>query len=371
MARFDLVVTLHRDAPGGGDRELGDVLLSRGISAAEWAALRSEGRIQLVRRLDLEGARALAQKLEVGGTRAELIELPREPAPAVAVDGGDGSVEINFSEFKPTLELTSDFTASRAGGQRHAAATKPAAGRVAPAREAEQLDSFAQRELELEGTAPLALDDEPAPQPSGSAETQDRFAPPPESEEGLAIEQKPGVFAAAPPAGRPAPSTAVGLAIEPEEPLVPALPPKQRSAAGQLPAAPSAEPAPCPRCGAVLASDGACATCEARHADMLRRKLFGGALHDRAPLRLGIGLVLALLVGWIGSAPYSRRAERAVAALQERANELRYRADPDLRAQVALLEEQATSSQTSAAIQVGVLWLLIAGLAFAGWMLLT
>src|SRR5204862_5019555 len=109
----------------------------------------------------------------------------------------------------------------------------------------------------------------------------------------------------------------------------------------------------------------------AERAAARRNKLFHGALRDKPIVRFAAGAVLALLVGWVGSAPYARHAERGVLALQQQANAVRYRIDPEVRAQARVLDEQADELASGAAYRVGVLWLVVAAVAFGVWLFVT
>lgn len=84
-------------------------------------------------------------------------------------------------------------------------------------------------------------------------------------------------------------------------------------------------------------------------------------------VRIGIGAVLGLLLGWAISQPYAGRAERHVAELRAEANKERYRPVDEARARVAALDERADDEATHAALGSGLIWLLVGGAVFAAW----
>lgn len=163
---------------------------------------------------------------------------------------------------------------------------------------------------------------------------QDPFAPPPDAGPSIALVDPPM------PSLRPQPSASAEM---------PSAPPPARLSTSARP--PSAAP-PRPTSGRVevIAS-------------------------GRAPLspmaRLAIGVVLGLGLGWIGSMPYARRAEREIAGLRDQANAIRYREDPELRARTALLDADAEAHSARAAWVTGGLWLAIAGLGAGAWLRFT
>jgi hypothetical protein len=96
-----------------------------------------------------------------------------------------------------------------------------------------------------------------------------------------------------------------------------------------------------------------------------------GALRREPMVRLGIGLVLGLLVGWVLSTPYARRAERQIGELRAEANRERYRPLPEARAHVAELDARADADATRAALGAMALWLAVGGATVAAWYRLT
>jgi hypothetical protein len=93
----------------------------------------------------------------------------------------------------------------------------------------------------------------------------------------------------------------------------------------------------------------------------------GSSLRQNPALRIGIGAVLALLLGWMISQPYAGRAERHVAELRAEANKERYRPVDEARARVAALDERADDAATHGALGSGLIWLLVGGATFAAW----
>jgi hypothetical protein len=92
-----------------------------------------------------------------------------------------------------------------------------------------------------------------------------------------------------------------------------------------------------------------------------------GGPRQNPALRIGIGAVVGLLLGWMMSQPYAGRAERHVAELRAEANKERYRPVDEARARVAALDERADAEATHGALGSGLIWLLVGGAAFAAW----
>jgi hypothetical protein len=355
VTRFDLVVRLDRSAQSPAKLELGDLLLTRGITAAELMTLRNDGHVQLGRHLDFEAANALAHQLEVGGTVVELLELPPDRADAPDRDqvaDEARSVEVTLNDFDVGVEAAAADPMPPVRDVPFAGAP-PEPG---PDRRPSLQPPPGLREIVMtfDGGQPLAIDPPPPPSPRALSVSVDPFVPLPETEEALAVERPAAPFAA--PVAAPVPEQTVSA----------------REAVAPVPAPPPpATESRCPRCHALLAGDESCAACAEVRRRELRKKLFGGALHDRAPLRFGIGFVAALALGYVGAAPYERHAAHQAEQLRERANELRYRPDPELRARAAALDEEADAVAGSAAVSFGVVWLVVSALLFAAWILLT
>jgi hypothetical protein len=96
-----------------------------------------------------------------------------------------------------------------------------------------------------------------------------------------------------------------------------------------------------------------------------------GALRKNPALRIAIGMVLGLGLGWMLAQPYARRAERHVAELRAEADRERYRPVDEAHQRTAALDAEADSQSSSAAFGTAALWLVVAGAAFAGWWRLT
>jgi hypothetical protein len=129
------------------------------------------------------------------------------------------------------------------------------------------------------------------------------------------------------------------------------------------------EPADSPRCPrhGLAELDGACPRC-ADEARPIRGRLLGGALRARPALRLGAGVVLGLLVGYIASEPYSARAQRRVAEVRALADHDRYRPLEEARANAAALDAQADAMATRAFLGASCIWLIVGGATVAGWL---
>ena len=84
-------------------------------------------------------------------------------------------------------------------------------------------------------------------------------------------------------------------------------------------------------------------------------------------MRIAIGVVLGLGLGWMFAQPYAHRAERRVADLRARADAERYRPVDEAQARVRALDREADDSASSSAFGMAVIWVLVGGAAFAGW----
>jgi hypothetical protein len=96
-----------------------------------------------------------------------------------------------------------------------------------------------------------------------------------------------------------------------------------------------------------------------------------GALRKQPAIRIGVGVVLGLLLGYLASMPYADRAERRVAAVRAEANEDRYKNAPEARENCARLDAQAEQMSNRAAVTTIAIWLLVGGGVVAGWFRLT
>jgi hypothetical protein len=92
-----------------------------------------------------------------------------------------------------------------------------------------------------------------------------------------------------------------------------------------------------------------------------------GALRKNPPVRIAIGVVGGLLLGWMFSQPYARHSERHVAELRAAADAERYRPVDEAQARVRDLDRQADDASSSGALGMAVIWVLVGGAAFAGW----
>lgn len=93
----------------------------------------------------------------------------------------------------------------------------------------------------------------------------------------------------------------------------------------------------------------------------------GNVLRQKPGLRIGIGVVVGLALGWMVSQPYAGRAERHVAELRAEANKERYRPVDEARARVAALDERADDEATRGALGSAAIWMLVGGATFAAW----
>jgi hypothetical protein len=123
-----------------------------------------------------------------------------------------------------------------------------------------------------------------------------------------------------------------------------------------------------PRCPDhdVLLVDGRCLKCD-RALEPVPGRLLRGALRKNPMARLGAGLVLGLLVGWLFSAPYASRAEKRVADLRALANADRYRPLDEARANARRLDQEAESASSRGFVVTLVIWMVVGGAVVAGW----
>ncbi|HXU71310.1 MAG TPA: hypothetical protein VN947_18385 [Polyangia bacterium] len=92
-----------------------------------------------------------------------------------------------------------------------------------------------------------------------------------------------------------------------------------------------------------------------------------GALRKNPPLRIAIGVVAGLFVGWMFAQPYARHSERHVAELRAQADAERYRPVEEAQMRVRALDRQADDASSSGAFGMAAIWLLVGAGAFAGW----
>ncbi len=92
-----------------------------------------------------------------------------------------------------------------------------------------------------------------------------------------------------------------------------------------------------------------------------------GALRKNPPLRIAIGIVAGLALGWMFSQPFARHSERHVAELRAAADAERYRPVDEAQARVRQLDRDADDASTSGALGMGLIWFLVGGAAFAAW----
>jgi hypothetical protein len=130
-----------------------------------------------------------------------------------------------------------------------------------------------------------------------------------------------------------------------------------------------AEDEPPPTCGEHDLPEP-CKACADRDAPKPGR-IMQGALRKQPAVRIGVGVVLGLLLGYLASMPYADRAERRVAAVRAEANEDRYKNAPEARENCARLDAQAEQMSRNAAIGTIAIWLVVGGGVVAGWFRLT
>jgi hypothetical protein len=84
-------------------------------------------------------------------------------------------------------------------------------------------------------------------------------------------------------------------------------------------------------------------------------------------MRVAVGVVGGLALGWLFAQPYAHHAERRVADLRAQADAERYRPVEEAQARVRQLDRDADDAASNSALGMGVVWLLVGGAAFAGW----
>jgi hypothetical protein len=92
-----------------------------------------------------------------------------------------------------------------------------------------------------------------------------------------------------------------------------------------------------------------------------------GALRKNPPVRIAIGVVAGLLLGWIFSQPYARHSERRVAELRAQADAERYRPVDEAQARVRQLDRDADDASSTGALGMAAIWLLVGATAFTAW----
>lgn len=92
-----------------------------------------------------------------------------------------------------------------------------------------------------------------------------------------------------------------------------------------------------------------------------------GALRKNPPVRIAIGVVAGLLLGWMFAQPYAHKAERHVAELRAQADAERYRPVEEAQARVRALDQEADDTASSGALGMALIWVLVGAAAFAGW----
>jgi len=237
---------------------------------------------------------------------AELTPLAVDPEPAArqSVD----MLRAALSSLDGVIELTE---APSGSAPQLDLAPSPAPARVAPPPPPPQLAIAA------------------APTPMVSSGVDSRFAPPPTGEVGVEL-----LFEA--PAPRAQPALLDGAP----------LPEVERCPEHDLPEA--------------------CSAC-AEDERPIPGRLLQGRLRQKPAVRLGAGIALGLLVGYLASLPYANRAERRASLVRAEADLDRYKNAPEAQANAARLDGQADDLSSSGAIGTSAIWLLIGGGVVAGW----
>ena len=230
------------------------------------------------------------------------------------------------------------------------------------------------------GSLALSDLDEPAsagPKPSAMARTPSppRSAPPPPPRSAApprlppaAAAPKPAAkpVASDPPADRFRPSghdsSALEIAIDrpPPDPMHSQPPPREKDTF-EVPRCPTHND---------LKVGGRCPSCDAEEA-AVRGRLFGGKMRDNPPVRVGIGVVAGVVLGWLVTTPMARRAERQVEYIREEARREHRRPLEEAQAHAAELDTKADDESQTAFMRTLAVWGLITAAVTGVWFRLT
>jgi hypothetical protein len=198
--------------------------------------------------------------------------------------------------------------------------------------------------------AAIALEPVAAPRP----------APPPAHAPAPARAAAPAGAARFAPVGGHAGSSNLELDVVPRDPMMSEPPPPERD---------TFEVPRCPTHG-IARVGGRCASCEREDAH-LKSRLFGGSLRHKPPVRLGLGLGMGLVLGWIITTPLARRAESRVAHLREDAQRERSRPTEEAQGVAATIDARADDEASNAFLHTAAIWGLIAAVTTGVWFRLT
>ncbi len=200
------------------------------------------------------------------------------------------------------------------------------------------------------------VDPKPKPKP----------APVPPPPRAAAPPRLPPAAAPEPPADRFRPSghdsSALEIAIDrpPRDPMHSQPPPPEKDAF-EVPRCPTHND---------LKVGGRCPSCDAEDA-AVRGRLFGGKMRDNPPMRVGIGVVAGLLLGWLVTAPMARRAERQVDYIREEARREHLRPLEAAQAHATELDTKADDESQAAFLRTLAVWGLITAAVTGVWFRLT
>ena len=136
----------------------------------------------------------------------------------------------------------------------------------------------------------------------------------------------------------------------------------------EVPVRPAAPPPPAPIAADAPAEEGEAPPPVADEEwQPVPGRIAQGALRKNPPVRIAIGVVAGLLLGWMFAQPYAHKAERRVAELRAQADAERYRPVDEAQARVRDLDRQADDASSNGAFGMAVIWVLVGGAAFAGW----
>jgi hypothetical protein len=150
------------------------------------------------------------------------------------------------------------------------------------------------------------------------------------------------------------------LDVVPRDPMLSEAPPPERD---------TFEVPRCPTHG-IARVGGRCSSCDAEDA-VIRGRMFGGSMRRKPPLRAGLGLGLGVALGWIITAPISRRAEGRVTYLRDQAQHERGRPTDEAQANARVLDERADQESNDAFLHTLEIWALVVAVTTAAWYRLT
>jgi hypothetical protein len=100
-------------------------------------------------------------------------------------------------------------------------------------------------------------------------------------------------------------------------------------------------------------------------------RLMDGELRKQPLVRIGAGVAIGLLVGFLAAFPMKRRAENKAAFLHDEAVKEYARGHSEAQARGRALDEQADDARSAGATKLVIAWLVIGAGAFGVWYRIT